>query len=89
MSDNVIPLRGERLPGEPYADLVVCLEGLLERARRGEIIAIGYATVSPDDVFGTGWDGAGGTRNGLGMAIAALGVRYPMAIIETSSEKIA
>ena len=50
--DRVVSLRGERIyqPGEPVPELVSLIEGMLERAKRGEIKCL----------IGTGWTSDGG-----------------------------
>lgn len=62
---------------EPDAELIATIEGLLEDAKSGALQALAYCTVRMDGEIGTGWDGAGGTRYALGMAVSILSVRYP------------
>lgn len=81
----VIPIHGGRRPGEPDPDLVADLEKLLARARAGDLLALGFATVDEHGKLGTGWVGAGGTRWPLGCAIAMLGHRYPAELMGEAS----
>lgn len=64
------------LPGEANEDLVEALEGLTERARRGEIKGLAWAGLTGNDHLFNGWDGAGGTIFPLGASIMALHSRY-------------
>lgn len=62
--------------GEPDQDIIARLEDLLARAKRGEVSAVAYATLSPGGSKATGWDGTQGTRDQLGMAITILAHRF-------------
>lgn len=55
---NVVSLRGATIPGtrEADADVVSCLERLLNDARHGVVHGIAYVTVC-DENMGTGWAG--------------------------------
>jgi hypothetical protein len=76
MSGNIVKLTGHALPGEVDADLVQVAQDLLDRIKRGEITAMAWALVSPNDDTHTGWEGAGGTRYALASAIMCLQWRY-------------
>ena len=56
MTDNVVTLGNKPvyLPEEPVPEVVLLLESLLDRARKGEIRAIGFAVTTNED-FGCGW----------------------------------
>ena len=69
------------LPDEPVAALVETLEHLLAEARKGDIRAFAFATVRRDSK-GTGWDGAEGTSDAVGAAVAMLFHRYTSAILD-------
>jgi hypothetical protein len=78
---NVIPLGDNILPGVVDQDLVDDLELLLEDAKAGRLLAIGYAAVVEGDVTSTGWSGRAGTRHALSSAIITLHARYAQALI--------
>lgn len=73
-------IHGGSIPGKADADIVETLERLLDEARQGDITAIAYAVVRPDEI-GTGWTGGAGTRDGIGMAISLLAARYPLSVL--------
>ena len=51
MSAEILSLSGAPLPGiEANEDIVAALELYLERAKRGEIVALAIAYVAPNDV---------------------------------------
>jgi hypothetical protein len=83
-SSRVVALRGALLPGVPVPEVVASLEGLLDRARRGEVRALAYAVANIDGTVGTGWekpedrpDGpARGECHALGAGILTLASRY-------------
>lgn len=83
---EVLTVHGGRIPGSPDPEVVATLERLLADARAGKLIAIGYATVAEGGgeggAYGTGWDGAAGTRYKLGCAVAWLSQRYIAALHE-------
>lgn len=56
---DVVSLKGEIPEGSGLENkvLVETLELLLERAKKGEIVAFGYFGVKPNRVIFTGWDG--------------------------------
>lgn len=81
---EVIPLRGERLPGQPAGNVVEDLEALLADAKAGRLIGFAYAAVKVSDVTVTGWSGAAGTRHPLCSAIAMLQHRYAEALLQGS-----
>lgn len=66
------------------ADLKVVelLRELLDRAERGEIVAIAYATASRDGNSGSGWKSASSSCGYLAMAIMSLNYRYAAAMCE-------
>ncbi len=76
MGADVHKLTERMLPGEINADLVGALKGLLERAERGEITAMAWAGVNPNDTTFTGWDGAGGTLFHMAASIGVLQWRF-------------
>lgn len=77
MTDNVIPIHGNHIQGEPVTDIVDMLCEMLIRAQRGEITAIAVVTYNTSsDVTATEWAGAGGTRHPLASGIAMLQHRY-------------
>jgi hypothetical protein len=67
--------------GQPDQAIIDRLEDLLARARRGEVSALAYATVSPGGHKATGWDGTQGTRDQLGTAIAILSHRWGKSLL--------
>lgn len=84
---EVLTVYGGRVPGAADPQVVETLERLLADAREGRLIAIGYATVTDGPGadgggYGTGWDGAAGTRYKLGCAVAWLSQRYIRAMHE-------
>jgi len=79
---NVISLAPGNVPGEPDPDIIATLEGLLERAKSGEMTGIAYATVAIDGTQGTGWNGVAGTRHPLGTAVMMLSYRYAQRLLE-------
>lgn len=77
---NVVAFKNSVPPGEPHPDLVETLEGLLARAKGGDLRGLAYCTVALDGAIGTGWDGADGTRHPLSSAILILQHRYAEAL---------
>jgi len=53
---TVVSLKGAPIPGVANPDVIEMLERLLEEAKRGEIVALGYALVGPASQR-TGWRG--------------------------------
>jgi hypothetical protein len=53
---DVVSLADARLA--PFEDVVATCERLLEMARSGELRGLGYVTLKPGDILGTGWDAA-------------------------------
>jgi hypothetical protein len=84
---KVVAFHGGAVAGEPSREIVETLSDLLERAKRGEISAIAYATIAPSGSCGTGWDGIQGTRNPLSSVIMMLQHRYAAALLQPESEK--
>lgn len=78
---NVIALAPGNIPGEPDPEIIATLEGLLERAKSGELTGLAYATVTLDGTQGTGWQGVAGTRHPLGTAVMMLSHRYASALL--------
>lgn len=68
------------LPGEPDADVVECIEMLLDRAKRGDLVGIAYAAVHNNGEQATGWVGGAGTRHSIGTSIMILFQRYTVAL---------
>ncbi len=68
--------------GQPHQDLVEDLERLLDDAKSGHLRGLAYATVMVDNSKGTGWVGADGTRDGIGLAVGLLQYRYMQSIYE-------
>lgn len=86
MSDNVVKLKPEEtLPNEADPEIVAKLEELLELAKSGELRAIAYATVRPNNMLGTGWIGTAGTRYPVAGAVGMLHTRYFGALISDGS----
>ena len=79
---EVVPLRGERLPGQPDQSVVEDLEALLADAKAGTLIGFAYAGVKVSGVTCTGWSGAAGTRHPLSSAIAMLQHRYAEGLLK-------
>lgn len=78
---EVVGLRAEVPPGEPNADVIKALEAMLDRARRGEIISLAYATVTPGRAVGTGWDGAANSKYEMLAGVAMLNQRIASAAL--------
>lgn len=76
MSAEVVKLTGRLLPGEVSEDIVVAIEGLLARAKAGEISAFAWAGYATNDATFNGWEGEGGTMFQLGASIMVLQSRY-------------
>lgn len=76
MSADVVKLTEHLLPDERNDELCEALRNLLDRAERGEIIALAWAGYSREDVVFNGWDGAGGTMFQTAAAIMTLHTRY-------------
>lgn len=85
---NVIALGSTVLPGEPNPEIIEDLEGLLERARSGELRALAYTTLGAQNTIGTGWAGSDGSRYPLGAAIGMLFHRYNSALLESAEVEI-
>jgi hypothetical protein len=73
---SVHKLTGRLLPGEANQDLIEALEGLVERAKKGEITGLAWAGVTGNDHLINGWEGPGGTVFTIGASIMALNSRY-------------
>lgn len=80
---KILGIHGGRKPGQPSEIIIETLTLLLERAKAGELIGLGYATVTLNGELGTGWEGepADGLRYRLASAIHILDYRYTNAII--------
>ncbi len=81
MAAEIKSIHGGRAPAEPSAAIIETLEGLLERARSGNLIGLAYVTVSESGEQGTGWDGEAGSRHPLSSAILMLQHRYAAALL--------
>lgn len=68
---EVVSLRGTPLPNTANPDVIEGLEMLLEEAKRGEIVALGYAVVRPASQS-TGWRGGEDVNKFLLHSAAAL-----------------
>lgn len=68
---KVVSLKGAPLPDTADPDVIEGLEKLLEEARRGEIVAFGYAVVRPSSQA-TGWRGGEGVNKFMLHSAAAL-----------------
>jgi hypothetical protein len=79
---EIVSFNGNAVPGEPEKGVVEILETLLERAKRGEIAAVAYATCSPAYTLATGWEGASGTRQQISCAVSLLNHRYHQRMME-------
>lgn len=85
---EVVGIHGGRAPGQPSQQIIETLESLLEEARAGVLVGLGYATVrtagsANNWTLGTGWSGeaADGLRYRLGSAIHMLDWRYTEAML--------
>ena len=47
-SDRIVALRGDWTPGSPSETIIRVLEDELERAKRGEVVALALATIRPN-----------------------------------------
>jgi hypothetical protein len=84
MADNVSAFPGLGLPLdhiEVQAELVERLEGLLEEARSGQLLALAYAGVARNEMIKTSWAGDV-QRSMIGYAIAKLQHEYFSAVTE-------
>lgn len=72
MADNVVTLGNKPvyLPEEPVPEVVLQLESLLDRARKGEIRCIAFAVATNED-FGAGWTTEGTEKATLKAKILA------------------
>jgi hypothetical protein len=78
MGDKIVSLRGDAPAGSGIINLYVVemLENYLERAKRGEIVAMGYVAVLPSRTIQTSWTGAeAGYTHELCSAVATLAYR--------------
>lgn len=57
-------------------DVDAAIEGLLAKAKSGELKAIAWAEYGPDDQIRTGWQGPGGRMFWLGVAVRMLQARF-------------
>lgn len=79
---NVVTIRDDiDLKTEPVLHVIEYLERLLIRAKAGEIRAVGVAVVTEGKGLATGWEGASGTRDSLGLCVGMLQHRYMAAIV--------
>ena len=88
MSDNIIFLNGKPVePGEADIDpnVVKTLEGALERARSGEIVAVAIATIMANGSGGTSFAGAARPIELLG-AIGILRARLEQSLIDFAED---
>jgi hypothetical protein len=76
MSAEVVKLTERLLPGEVSEDIVAAIEGLLARAKSGEISAFAWAGYATNDATFNGWESEGGTMFQLGASIMVLQSRY-------------
>lgn len=69
---------GPTTSSEPDETVIEILEELLERAKTGEVSALAYAYLLPDNAVGNGWAGADHDGRGisLGFAISSLSHGY-------------
>lgn len=74
-ADIIAPFNRSPVPVDPDQGVIDTLESLLERARKGEIAAIAYATLEPNGTVGTAWTGDGSSNLMLD-AVSGLQVRY-------------
>lgn len=70
-ASKVVSFKGTPIPGTAHPDVIEGLEKLLEEARRGEIVAFGYAVVRPSSQA-TGWRGGEDMNKFLLHSAAAL-----------------
>lgn len=83
---EVVSIHGHSVPGEPEPGVVEALEYLLERAKRGDLTAVAYATVALSGAQATGWAGGSGTRHPLASTIMMLNHRYAAGLLEGPRE---
>lgn len=81
---KVVAFKDSIPPNDPNPDLVETLEGLLARAKSGDLRGFAYATFSVGGGTGTGWDGSDGARHPIAAAIMMLHHRYAAALMEPS-----
>lgn len=62
--------------GRINPQLVKTLEDLLEQARSGQILSMGFALVRPGDVVASGWERLDGHNHSISAAINLLAHRY-------------
>lgn len=82
MAAEIKTIHGGAAPNAPNKELVETLEGLLTEAMSGSLQAMAFATVRSNKAKGTGWNGAAGTRDALGMSIHMLAQRYTKACLD-------
>jgi hypothetical protein len=63
-------------------ELIETIEGLLARAKDGSLLGIAYVAIRTDNVMGTGWDGAPGTRARIAEGIMVLSHRYAQSVVD-------
>ena len=81
MSENVVALPGANPSGTVNEDLVKLLEGLVDRAKSGEIVGLAYAASNGDELSYNGWESGGHTLL-LSSSIATLNARYQLMLTQ-------
>ena len=78
---TIVAFKNSIPPGEANPDMVEVIEGLLDRAKSGELRGFAYATYSVGEFTGTGWEGSDGSRHPMSSAIQMLQHRYTQALM--------
>lgn len=81
MSKNVVALPGANPTKTVNEDLVQLLEGLVDRAKSGEIVGLAYAASNGDELSYNGWESGGHTLL-LSSSIATLNARYQLMLTQ-------
>ncbi len=79
MSEKIVELA----PVEPDQNLIILLEGLLEDAKKGEVLEVAFITRNRELVFGSGFGGRADDVFGMIGACEVLKARY-LGLIEKS-----
>jgi len=82
MTGNVVRIGGVHVPGEVNPVLIDMLETLLDRAKRGEVVAVAYAAVTAIGEGTTAWEQNDTMTNPLAAPILALQYRYAKAMLD-------
>ena len=82
MTGNVVSIGGVHVPGEVNPVLIEMLETLLDRAKRGEVVAVAYAAVTANGDGASAWEQSDTRVNQLAAPILALQYRYAKAMLD-------